>query len=111
MVLPKPSGPHIVGCADIMTKVISLPRDITCKFSVIEKEVNFGTFARLYYPTEADSKAKFAEANILPNAEGSLYAESMFSMFKLKWLGRFGSFFLRKVSFLKLSLISYSVHM
>ena len=83
-------------CIRDRTKVLSLPKDLNSRFLVIEKEVNFGTFTRLYYPTEADSNTKFEEATILPNAQGSLYAESMLSLFKLKWLSRLGSYFFRK---------------
>ena len=37
MGLPKPSGPFVVGCADIMTKVVQMPTNLTCPSSVLEK--------------------------------------------------------------------------
>ncbi|XP_066913527.1 platelet-activating factor acetylhydrolase-like isoform X2 [Clytia hemisphaerica] len=95
MGLPKPSGPFVVGCADIMTKVVQMPTNLTCPSSVLEKGVDFGMFARIYYPTEDESSKHYKEAKILPDEQTSLYASSMFSIFKLKWLSGLASFALR----------------
>ena len=44
MGLPKPSGPFVVGCADIMTKVVQMPTNLTCPSSVLEKGKKWFSF-------------------------------------------------------------------
>ena len=87
MVLPKPSGPFLVGSCDIMTRVVTMPTDINCPFALLDGKVNMGTFARLYYPCDKDVETeKYDEVSALPKEQPVMYTKGMLTEINLTWL-------------------------
>lgn len=73
MPLPKCTGPFAVGCFDLMTKPMNIPKDFT-PASLCDADTDLGTFARIYYPCKSDEQ-NLKQSSWLPEKE--FYLESL----------------------------------